>query len=44
MTIQQNKLHWREVGRERREIMVEKLNYGNCEVLATISNTKVLRK
>jgi hypothetical protein len=30
--------------KERREIMVEKLNYGDRGVLAATSNTKVLRK
>jgi hypothetical protein len=44
MTIQQNKLHLREVEKEKKEIMVEKLNYGNLGVLAIISNTKMLKK
>jgi hypothetical protein len=30
--------------KERKEIMIKKLNYGDREILVAISNTKVLKK
>jgi len=30
--------------KQRKEIMIKKLNYGDCGVLVAINNTKMLKK